>query len=68
VVLRDRWRLAEGHLTVILPALDCYPAPAAQRTLVVLSRTGRLRIAAFLAAGEPLARHRSPAQGAAAQG
>ncbi len=38
VVLRDRWRLAEGHLTVVLPALDCYPAPAAQRTRVVLSR------------------------------
>jgi uncharacterized protein (DUF58 family) len=38
VVLRDRWRLAEGHLTVSLPALDCYPAPAQQRTTVVLSR------------------------------
>jgi uncharacterized protein (DUF58 family) len=38
VVLRDRWRLAEGHLTVELPALDCYPAPAQQRTQVVLSR------------------------------
>jgi len=38
VVLRDRWRLAEGHLTVNLPTLDCYPAPAQQRTRVVLSR------------------------------
>jgi uncharacterized protein (DUF58 family) len=38
LVLRDRWRLAEGHLTVNLPALDCYPAPAHQRTRVVLSR------------------------------
>ncbi len=38
VVLRDRWRLAEGHLSVNLPALDCYPAPAQQRTQVVLSR------------------------------
>jgi len=38
VVLRDRWRLAEGHLTVSLPTLDCYPAPAQQRTQVVLSR------------------------------
>jgi uncharacterized protein (DUF58 family) len=38
VVLRDRWRLAEGHLTVDLPTLDCYPAPAQQRTQVVLSR------------------------------
>jgi uncharacterized protein (DUF58 family) len=38
LVLRDRWRLAEGHLTVNLPTLDCYPAPAQQRTQVVLSR------------------------------
>jgi uncharacterized protein (DUF58 family) len=38
LVLRDRWRLAEGHLTVNLPALDCYPAPARQRTRVVLRR------------------------------
>ncbi len=38
VVLRDRWRLAEGHATVILPRLDCYPAPADQRTKVVLRR------------------------------
>ncbi len=38
VLLRDRWRLAEGHLTVNLPDLDCYPAPAQQRTQVVLSR------------------------------
>ncbi len=38
VVLRDRWRLAEGDLTVMLPTLDCYPAPAQQQTRVVLSR------------------------------
>jgi uncharacterized protein (DUF58 family) len=38
VVLRDRWRLAEGHLTMTLPRLDCYPAPADQRTKVVLRR------------------------------
>jgi uncharacterized protein (DUF58 family) len=38
VLLRDRWRLAEGHATVILPRLDCYPAPADQRTTVVLRR------------------------------
>jgi len=38
VVLRDRWRLAEGHATVALPRLDCYPAPAQQRTRVVLRR------------------------------
>jgi uncharacterized protein (DUF58 family) len=38
VVLRDRWRLAEGHASVALPRLDCYPAPADQRTKVVLRR------------------------------
>jgi uncharacterized protein (DUF58 family) len=38
LVLRDRWRLAEGHLTVNLPRLGCYPAPAQQRTTVVLTR------------------------------
>ena len=38
VTLRDRWRLAEGHATMPLPGLDCYPAPAAQRTTVVLRR------------------------------
>jgi uncharacterized protein (DUF58 family) len=38
VVVRDRWRLAEGHLTVSLPVLDCYPGPSAQRTTVVLRR------------------------------
>ena len=38
VVLRDRWRLAEGHATVTLPKLDCYPAPGEQRTRVVLRR------------------------------
>jgi uncharacterized protein (DUF58 family) len=38
VTLRDRWRLAEGHATMTLPRLDCYPAPAQQRTTVVLRR------------------------------
>ena len=38
VVVRDRWRLAEGHLSVMLPVLDCYPGPADQRTTVVLRR------------------------------
>ena len=38
VTLRDRWRLAEGHATIALPRLDCYPAPAQQRTRVVLRR------------------------------
>jgi uncharacterized protein (DUF58 family) len=38
VVVRDPWRLAEGHLTVILPVLDFYPGPTDQRTTVVLRR------------------------------
>jgi len=38
VVVYDRWRLAEGHLSVILPVLDCYPAPADQRITVLLRR------------------------------
>jgi uncharacterized protein (DUF58 family) len=38
VTLRDRWRLAEGHATMTLPPLDCYPAPARQQTTVVLRR------------------------------
>jgi uncharacterized protein (DUF58 family) len=37
-VLHDRWRLAEGRFSLPLPAIDCYPHPAAQRTRVVLSR------------------------------
>jgi uncharacterized protein (DUF58 family) len=38
IILRDRWRLAEGRTVLGLPALDCYPRPAVQRTRVVLSR------------------------------
>ena len=38
IVLRDRWRLAEGRARIGLPSLECYPRPAAQRTRVVLSR------------------------------
>jgi uncharacterized protein (DUF58 family) len=38
VTLRDRWRLTEGHATMALPRIDCYPAPAQQRTRVVLRR------------------------------
>ncbi len=38
IVLRDRWRLAEGRAQVGLPSLECYPRPATQRTRVVLSR------------------------------
>ena len=38
VILRDRWRLAEGSAELSLPRVDCYPRPATQRTRVVLSR------------------------------
>ena len=38
IILRDRWRLAEGRAVLGLPSLDCYPRPAVQQTRVVLSR------------------------------
>jgi uncharacterized protein (DUF58 family) len=38
VTLWDRWRLTEGHGTLDLPVVDCYPLPAAQQKRVVLSR------------------------------
>jgi uncharacterized protein (DUF58 family) len=38
LTVHDRWRMAEGRVTVALPSVDCYPAPAAQRTQVVLTR------------------------------
>jgi uncharacterized protein (DUF58 family) len=38
VTLRDPWRLAEGHASLGLPRIDVYPAPASQRTRVVLRR------------------------------
>ncbi|HTW04974.1 MAG TPA: DUF58 domain-containing protein [Streptosporangiaceae bacterium] len=38
ITLRDRLRLTEGQARVELPAVDCYPRPAAQRSRVVLSR------------------------------
>jgi uncharacterized protein (DUF58 family) len=38
VTLRDRWRLSEGHASLALPRIDCYPAPASQQTRVVLRR------------------------------
>jgi uncharacterized protein (DUF58 family) len=38
ITLWDRWRLTEGHATVELPIVDCYPMPAAQQQRVVLSR------------------------------
>jgi uncharacterized protein (DUF58 family) len=51
--LHDRWRLAEGRAEFSLPAVDCYPNPAAQRTRVVLSRLpNRLGEHAARVAGE----------------
>jgi len=38
MVLRDRWRLTEGHVDITLPRFNCYPHPAEQDTRVVLSR------------------------------
>jgi uncharacterized protein (DUF58 family) len=38
LVLHDPWRLTEGRAQLVLPALDCYPQPAVERTRVVLSR------------------------------
>jgi uncharacterized protein (DUF58 family) len=38
VSLHDRWRLSEARVTVTLPSVDCYPAPAVQRQEVVLAR------------------------------
>jgi hypothetical protein len=49
-VLHDRWRIAEGTLSLSLPPVDCYPHPAVQRTRVVLSRLLR-RQAKVLAVG-----------------
>ena len=38
LALHDRWRLAEGRVTVTLPSLDCYPRPGVQQETVVLSK------------------------------
>jgi uncharacterized protein (DUF58 family) len=38
IVLRDRWRLTEGRVSLLLPRIDCYPRPTVQDTRVVLSR------------------------------
>jgi uncharacterized protein (DUF58 family) len=38
LTLHDRWRLAEGRVALALPAIDCYPSPAVERTVVVLSK------------------------------
>jgi uncharacterized protein (DUF58 family) len=53
IVLRDRWRLTEGRVSVVLPKIDCYPRPSIQDTRVVLSRLpNRLGEHASRAAGE----------------
>lgn len=55
ITLWDRWRLTEGHATVELPIVDCYPMPAAQRQRVVLSRLpSRLGEHASRSSGEGL--------------
>jgi len=38
LTLYDRWRLTEGRVTFTLPSVDCYPSPAVQHAVVVLSR------------------------------
>jgi uncharacterized protein (DUF58 family) len=38
IMLRDRFWLAEGQVSVELPQLECYPRPAALRSTIVLSR------------------------------
>ena len=53
VILHDRWRLAEGRLTVGLPAVTCLPRPARLESLVVLSKLpARLGEHAARATGE----------------
>ena len=53
VILHDRWRLAEGRLTVGLPAVTCLPLPARLESLVVLSKLpARLGEHAARATGE----------------
>jgi uncharacterized protein (DUF58 family) len=38
IILRDRWRLAEGRALVAVPAVDCFPEPGEQHTRILLSR------------------------------
>jgi uncharacterized protein (DUF58 family) len=38
VTLHDRWRLAEGRVTVTLPRIACLPRPARLESLIVLSK------------------------------
>ena len=53
VILHDRWRLAEGRLTLGLPAVTCLPRPARLESLVVLSKLpARLGEHAARATGE----------------
>jgi uncharacterized protein (DUF58 family) len=53
VILRDRWRLAEGTLFMGLPPVTCLPLPARLESLVVLSKLPvRLGEHAARAAGE----------------
>ena len=42
VVLRDRWRLAEGHATMTLPKLDCYPRRPSSGPVVLRRLPNRL--------------------------
>ncbi len=53
VIVHDRWRLAEGRLTVSLPPVTCLPLPARLDSLVVLSKLpARLGEHAARATGE----------------
>ena len=38
LIVHDRWRLAEGHALVTLPAVTCLPKPATLDSMVVLSK------------------------------
>jgi uncharacterized protein (DUF58 family) len=38
LTLYDRWHLTEGRVTFTLPSVDCYPSPALQAAVVVLSK------------------------------
>ena len=38
IIVRDRWRLSQGRAAIALPRVNCYPLPAHQDALVVLSR------------------------------
>jgi uncharacterized protein (DUF58 family) len=38
IIVRDRWRLGEGRAMIALPRVNCYPLPAHQDVLAVLSR------------------------------